>query len=326
MADRRRLIEFFLYPDALGLDIVGPLDVFTIATEILAEAGDGDKGYRSVFSAEKTGPVRLNSGLHLIAEMAIGEGPPPDMIIVPGGKGPRQVALNPELIQRIRLRADKAGKVVSVCNGAFILSACGLLNQKKVTTHWLEADKLARLFPDVHVHPDLIYIRDGHILTSAGVTAGIDLAVSVVEEDHGPIIAMKVARMLVLYLRRSGGQSQFSEPMRLRAKAGNQFMKLHDWISSHLDQRLSVDDLAEYAGMSPRNFSRAFAKTTGVSPGRYIELMRLNKARELLESSDASFGEVARVSGFGQEERLRRTFVRHLGILPSQYRVHFKMN
>lgn len=326
MTNRRRLIEFFLYPDALGLDIVGPLDVFTITTEILKASGNGDKGYRSVFSAEKAGPVRLNSGLHLVAEMAIGEGPQPDMIIFPGGKDPRQVALNQELAHRIRLRANKAKKVVSVCNGAFILAACGLLNQKKVTTHWLEADNLAQLFPDVHVHPDSIYIRDGNILTSAGVTAGIDLAVSVVEDDHGPIIAMKVARMLVLYLRRSGGQSQFSEPMRLRAKAGNQYIKLHDWISSHIEQRLSVDDLAEYAGMSPRNFSRVFTKTTGVPPGRYVELMRLNKARELLESSDASFGEVARASGFCQEERMRRAFVRHLGILPSQYRVHFKMN
>jgi transcriptional regulator GlxA family with amidase domain len=325
MTDRKQRVEFFLYGDALGLDIIGPLDVFTIATECLAHTGAGDQGYQTFFSGDQAGPVRLNSGLCLMAQAPVGEGEPPDIFIVPGGREPVRLAQDKDLVGRIRQQALKAKTIVSICNGAFVLAACGLLDQKKVTTHWLAAEQLARDFPKIDVCPDKIFIRDGNIWTSAGVTAGIDLALSVVEADHGPAIAMRVARLLVLYLHRSGGQSQFSEPMRLRARAGGQFIKLHDWILKHLDKPLSVEELADVAGMSPRNFSRTFAKTTGIPPGRYVELMRLNRARELLESSDASIKEVALAAGFMREERLRRAFTRHLTLGPLQYRVHFRV-
>lgn len=325
MADHKRRVEFFLYANALGLDIVGPLDVFTIATESLADSGSGSQGYETVFSGAKEGPVYLNSGLCLRAEVPVGEGEPPDILVIPGGRSPELIARDRDLIDRIRRQATRAKTIVSICNGAFILAACGLLDHKQVTTHWLAAERLAREFPDIDVHQDRIYVRDGKVLTSAGVTAGVDLALSVVEADHGPSLAMRVARMLVLYFRRSGGQSQFSEPMRLRAKAGGAFIKLHDWILKNLDQSLTVEALAGVAGMSPRNFSRSFTKTTGIPPGRYVELMRLNRARELLESSEASIKEIAQASGFGREERLRRAFSRHLAIEPSRYRVHFKL-
>jgi transcriptional regulator GlxA family with amidase domain len=325
MPDHKRRVEFFLYADALGLDIVGPLDVFTIATECLANTGAGSQGYVTVFSGAEKGPVRLSSGLCLMAERAVGEGEPPDILIIPGGREPDLISRDRDLIDRIRRQAGRAKTIVSICNGAFILAACGMLDHKRVTTHWLAAERLARTFPDIDVRQDQIYVRDGNVLTSAGVTAGIDLALAVVEADHGPSIAMHVARLLVLYFRRSGGQSQFSEPMRLRAKAGAAFIKLHDWILKNLDRSLSVEALADIAGMSPRNFSRSFTKTTGIPPGRYVELMRLNRARELLETSDASIKEIAQAAGFGREERLRRAFARHLAVEPSRYRVHFRL-
>ena len=219
-----------------------------------------------------------------------------------------------------------AKQIISVCSGAFIPAACGMLKGKKVTTHWSVADDLARKYPDIKVTPDAIYIRDDNIYSSAGVTAGIDLALALVEEHHGSQLAMDVARILVLYLRRPGRQSQFSAPMKLRAKAGSKFSKLHDWILENLKQSLCVESLAEYVAMSPRNFSRIFSKTTGMSPGKYVESMRLEHARELLESGDSSVETVAKESGFIREERLRRVFLRQLGITPSQYRFHFKQN
>jgi transcriptional regulator GlxA family with amidase domain len=326
MAGQKQRVEFLLYANALGLDIMGPLDVFTLAAECLADSGSCGQGYETFFAGEKKGPVYLSSGLCLMAQTPIGEGTPPDILVIPGGRKPDRLAGNKGLIERIRMQALRAKTIVSICNGAFILAACGLLDHKKATTHWLEADRLAREFPDIDVRKDQIFVRDGNVLTSAGVTAGIDLALAMVEADHGASLAMRVARMLVLYLRRSGGQSQFSEPMKLRDRSGGAFIKLHDWISKNLDQSLSVEELADFAGMSPRNFSRSFTKTTGIPPGRYVELMRLNRARELLEFSDASIKEIAQASGFRREEGLRRAFTRHLAIRPSQYRVHFKMS
>jgi transcriptional regulator GlxA family with amidase domain len=322
--DNKRLIEFFLYPEATGLDIIGPLDVFTAATEILRQNGSRDKGYHAVFSADKAGAVRLNSGLGLQADIAVGDSTPPDIIVLPGGPNTRRMIENQELIGRIRRRAKRAGQIVSICTGAYILAACGLLNGKRVATHWAEVDNFRTLFPEIQVQPDVLYLRDGKIWTSAGVTAGIDLALAMVEEDHGPSLAMDVARLLVLYLRRPGGQSQFSAPMKLQARAGKQFGELHDWIRLNISRELSVDALADFAAMSPRHFSRSFTSRTGMSPGKYVELMRLNRARELLEATDGSLEEIAEACGFLREERLRRVFLRHLNVTPSQYRIHFR--
>jgi transcriptional regulator GlxA family with amidase domain len=321
-----RWIEFFLYPDATGLDIVGPLDVFTAANWILSQKGSGQKGYHVLFSAKKTGLIRLNSGLQIYADIAIGKGDSIDIFLVPGSLDTNQVTQDFKLINQIGMRAKSAKQIVSICGGAFILAACGLLKGKNVTTHWSAADDLARKYPDIKVTPDAIYIRDDNIYSSAGVTAGIDLALALVEEHHGSQLAIDVARILVLYLRRPGRQSQFSAPMKLRAKAGKKFSKLHDWILENLKQSLCVESLAEYVAMSPRNFSRIFSKTTGMSPGKYVESIRLEHARELLESGNSSVETVAKESGFMREERLRRVFLRQLGITPSQYRFHFKQN
>ncbi|MCP3927230.1 MAG: GlxA family transcriptional regulator [Desulfobacterales bacterium] len=319
----KRLIEFFIYPDAVGLDIIGPLDVFTVATEILNREDKG-KGYKSVFSGEKRGLVKLNSGLTLYADIVINKSASPDIIVIPGGFGTEAVIENQKLLKSIKSQANKARQIVSICTGSFILAACGLLKGKKATTHWLAVDSFSKSFPDTDLNADAIYIRDGRIYTSAGVTAGIDLALSIVEEHHGTDVAMEVARILVLYFRRPGGQSQFSTPMELRAKAGKQFKKLHDWILENIKEQLSVESLADHVAMSPRNFSRLFTKETGITPGKYVELMRLNRARELLELSDVPIKLVAEHTGFLREERLRRVFVRQLGITPAQYQIHFR--
>jgi transcriptional regulator GlxA family with amidase domain len=270
MSDRSRkemrTIEFFVYENSIGLDIFGPLDVFAAATDILRKNGDQQSGYNAVFSAKKPGLVRLNSGVCVHADSPVGKGGIIDMLIVPGGLNVDQVTRDIELIDRIRSRATHAKQIISICGGVFILAACGLLKGKNVTTHWSVAGDLARLYPEITVNPDAIYIQDGTIFTSAGVTAGIDLALALVEEHHGFSLAMQVARTLVVYLRRPGGQSQFSSPMELRGRAGKIFSELHDWILVNLKNDLTVDSLAHHVSMSPRNFSRLFSKTTGLSP------------------------------------------------------------
>lgn len=228
------------------------------------------------------------------------------------------------MLNRIKTEAKRARRVASVCNGAFILAACGLLKGKRATTHWIVAEELARRYPDITVASDAIFLRDNKIATSAGVTAGIDLALALVEEDHGSALAMDVARMLVLYLRRPGGQSQFSAPLNSQAQAGRRFIDLHDWILENLNQPISIERLADRAGMSPRNFSRIFTSETGISPGQYVELLRLNRARELLESGNDTLQTIAEMSGFGREERLRRVFQRRLRVTPVEYRNHFQ--
>lgn len=324
MKDRRKRIEFFVYPDATALDITGPLDVFAAATRLLEKENKAHKGYAPVFTAARPGPVRLGAGLCLHADAAVGSGPAPDIFLVPGGLQIEQVTRHPALIQRIQTQARRAGQIVSVCGGAFILAACGLLKGKRVTTHWYAADRLAEQYPDMTVQADAIYIQDGDVWTSAGVTAGIDLALAMVEDHYGPALAVDVARMLVLYLRRSGGQSQFSAPMTLRALVGNPFRNLHDWLFQNLAQPITVESMAAHAAMSLRNFTRLFKHQTGMTPARFLESMRLNQARELLETTDISIAATAQACGFVREERLRRTFLRHLGITPSRYRIHFK--
>lgn len=324
MKTNKRLVEYFIYPGVIGLDLMGPLEVFSVTTEIFNHNGQGHLGYEAVFSGDRPGPVRLNSGLTVYADMGVQHGRAPDIFLLPGGIDRQIVIQDSDLIAKIQSKAKKARQVVSVCNGAFILAACGLLNGKRATTHWRLTDELAQCAPDTEVDPDAIYTRDGRVYTSAGVTAGIDLALAMVEDHHGFTTAMAVARMLVLYLHRPGGQTQFSAPMELRAKAGKQFSNLHDWIIKNIDKKLTVETLADHAAMSPRNCSRSFTRQTGISPGKYVELVRLNRARELLESGDVTLGAIADFSGFLREERLRRAFVRHLGVTPAQYRVHFQ--
>jgi transcriptional regulator GlxA family with amidase domain len=270
------------------------------------------------------GLVASSSGVHLqtlsfrqIARM------PLDTLVVPGGPGVHGAARDARHVDWVRRRATAARRAGSVCTGAFLVAATGLLDGRPATTHWRECDRLARGFPQVRVDADAIFIRDGKIFTSAGVTAGIDLALALIEEDLGRALAMRVARHLVVYARRPGGQSQFSETLRAQSVDDGTFDALHEWIAANLDADLSVDALAARAGMSARHFARVYRAKTGLTPAKAVARLRLEAARRQLEGVEARIGTVAHAAGFGDSDRLRRTFHRHLGVSPRAYRTGF---
>ncbi|MEZ7197707.1 GlxA family transcriptional regulator [Pseudodesulfovibrio karagichevae] len=315
-------MQFFFYHGMVALDVTGPVDVFHAADELLSRDGNGEEGYELLFSGRTPGPVSTSSGLRLHAETSpvVGE---VDTLLVPGGMIAETASEDPGNVLAIQMATRKAKRLVSVCSGAFLLAAAGFLDGRRATTHWKVADRLAELYPDIRLDPDAIYVQDGHIATSAGVTAGIDLALALVEDDYGPALAIEVARLLLLYRRRPGNQSQFSTTLAMQARAGKRFKPLVDWIEANIEQKLTVDRMAEKANMSPRSFARIFPSETGMSPGRFVEQLRIDRARELLESGAEGLEGIARESGFGREERLRRAFQRRLGISPAQYRAHF---
>ena len=320
-------IDFLLFPDALGLDITGPLEVFNTASAVIMRNHQRPSAYDFRCVAANRGAVRLSSGLEIVASATFEDQHSADTLVVPGGIGARQVSHDPVLINYIQERVPRVRRILSVCNGAYILAEAGLLEGKKATTHWMVAPELASRYPNVQLNPDAIFTIDGNIYTSAGVTAGIDLALAVVEEDHGPSVALEVSRLLVLYFRRPGSQSQFSAPLEAQAAAGKRFAKLHRWLLTNLHQPVSVEKMAEYAAMSPRNFARVFKTTTGTTPNKYLETLRLDRARELMTAGDPSLDRIAEACGFGRAERLRRAFLRRFKVTPSQYRLHFsRMN
>lgn len=331
MPQPTRHIVFALYPGFVGLDLAGPLDVFSCAVR-LAERQGGPVPYRCHFVARTTGPVVSSSGLSVLADtlpdafdatVAGSDAPAPHTLVVPGGVTPGREGDDPDLRAMVAGLAARARRVVSVCTGALLLASCGLLDGRRATTHWQACARLATAYPAVRVEPDAIFVRDGEVVTSAGVTAGIDLALHLVEEDLGPATAMEVARLLVVYRRRVGNQSQFSAPLRAQARAGARFGPLHVWMEARLGEELGVERLAGQAHMSPRHFARVFPQETGMSPARYVEQLRLDRARELLESGESHMQTVAAAAGFGSEERLRRAFQRRMGVTPSQYLEHF---
>lgn len=339
-------VEIFLYDQVVGLDVMGPLEVFTSANQI-RELQHKPPAYQVTLSAETPGLVTLSSGIQLKAERSLF---PPcdtdltsdDNLVFPSAKDSQNpqtlqndyfmlvgsviapdLVQNTELIRQLSAKARAARCQVSVCTGAFLLAATGLLNGKLCTTHWYYSERLAKMFPEVNVDADALYIQQDTVCSSAGVSAGIDLSLALVEQDYGVELAMDVARSLVLYMRRPGHQSQFSTPVSLRKKAGHHFNRLHDWLLDNLRAALSVEQMAEYCRMSPRNFARRFTRTTGVTPAKYLEQLRLSQARGLLESTQLSVEAVALDTGFGREERLRRVFLKNLGVTPSIYRQHF---
>ena len=322
LAFMKKRMEFFFYQDMLALDVTGPLDVFHSADALLARNGKAQEGYELVFSATTPGRVATSSGLHFHADVCSGT-QESDTLVVPGGMMAEAATTDAATILAVQEAARKAKRVASVCSGAFLLAAAGLLDGRRVTTHWIVADRFAELYPNVSLEPDAIYVQDDNVATSAGVTAGIDLALAIVEDDYGPSLAIEVARLLLLYRRRPGNQSQFSTTLALQTKAGERFKGLVEWLEKHIDQQLTVEQLAEKVHMSPRTFARAFPQETGMSPGRFIEQIRINRARELFEAGAEGLEDVAHQSGFIREERLRRAFQRRLGISPAQYRAHF---
>jgi transcriptional regulator GlxA family with amidase domain len=246
-----------------------------------------------------------------------------DTLIVVGGPGVHEAAKDARLVEWLRRRAAAIGRVCSVCTGAFLLSATGLLARRRVATHWRACDALQAQHPELAVDKDNIFVRDGRFWTSAGVTAGIDMALALVQEDLGRDVAMAVARRLVVFLKRPGGQSQFSAPLSAQTADDGSFSSLHAWMAGHLDRDLRVEALAARLNMSPRHFARLYTDKTGTTPAKAVEAMRIETARRALEDSPAPLKAIAHRCGFGDEERLRRTFLRRLGVSPSQYRSRF---
>jgi transcriptional regulator GlxA family with amidase domain len=246
-----------------------------------------------------------------------------DTLVVAGGTSVAAAIDDPRLLTFVRRAAGRSRRVTSVCTGAFVLAAAGLLDGRRATTHWASCSRLADRHPSVTVEPDAIYVRDGNVWTSAGVTAGMDLALALVEQDHGRDVALEVARWLVLYARRTGGQSQFSAPLAADLAHREPLRDLQAWIAEHPDADLSVGALARRANMSARHFARAFRAETGVTPGDYVERVRVDAARRLLEGTTDTADAVARRCGFGTAETMQRTFRRHLHVTPTAYRRHF---
>jgi transcriptional regulator GlxA family with amidase domain len=309
------------------LDIAGPLEVFTKAAQHLPQSGPAPFRYELIVASPRGGAISSSSGLQIAATRAIGElDDDLDTIVISGGPEAalRAVATTTDLVRWIAERAPRTRRIASVCTGAFLLGGCGLLDGRRATTHWSATTQLAALFPKAEVVPDAIFIGDGHIHTSAGVTAGIDLSLALVEQDCGPVVALGVARDLVLYLRRVGGQSQFSAALAAQARAADGLRDLLAWIGEHPADDLGIPRLAGRAGMSERSFGRAFAAKTGMTPARYVELVRLDRAKLLLETTKWPLARIADRSGLGHAATLARAFRRKLGITPEDYRARFR--
>ncbi|TCO62977.1 GlxA family transcriptional regulator [Actinocrispum wychmicini] len=298
------------------LDLTGPLEVFAGATRHV-----GNDYYSVVTASVGGGPVRSHSGLTIVPDIDLAAVSEAHTIVVPGGTGTH--APLPKLVDWLRVNAPLAVRIVSVCSGAFLLAEAGLLDGRRATTHWSVCDMLAKMFPDVEVDPEPIFVRDGNVATSAGVTSGIDLALALVEEDLGRDVALLIARHLVMYLRRPGNQTQFSAQLTAQAAERRPLREVQQWISEHPSAKLSVEALAARANLSPRQFARVFTAETGMTPGRYVDRVRLEAARRQLEDTEAGITKIAKTCGYGTPESMRRAFVRVLGVSPAEYRRRF---
>ena len=318
-AKSRPAVVFLTFPDAKLLDIAGPMQVFADARRFGGETYDIE-----IVSAEggdqltDTGIPLSSVGMEAWRDQSI------HTLLISGGWGAKSAAQNMALVSSIEGLARQSLRVGSVCTGAYILAAAGLLNGRRATTHWYACQDLARMYPDVRVEPDRIFIKEDRIWTSAGVTAGIDMALAMIAEDSGRKTAIGVARSLVTYMARPGGQSQFSVPLQSQINdTDGRFDALHSWIASHLDEDLQVKRLADHAGMSARNFARVYQSTMGRTPAKSVELFRVMAARDLLEETNEPISKIARKTGFYDDERLRRAMKRVLGVSPKECRERF---
>ena len=305
----RRQITFLIYRDFQLLDAAGPIAAF----EIAERHRPGSYALRVV--ASEAGSVKSSAGVSMQA-VPFGRAVNVDTLVVAGGDGSRSALLCVRTRRFIQSCATKARRTSSVCSGAYLLAAAGILDGRRATTHWSRSIDFARRFPRVHLEPDRIFIKDGPIWTSAGISAGIDLALALIEEDLGETIARRTAQQLVVYFRRPGGQSQFSALLDME-RANGRFAALLDYVRSNLGKRLTVAVLADQSCMSSRHFSRAFHAETGMSPAKAIEQLRAETARGALSGTGRSVQDIARAHGFGNAERMRRTFLRLFGVTPS---------
>ncbi|MEU6370231.1 helix-turn-helix domain-containing protein [Streptomyces sp. NPDC046931] len=314
------------FPGVEVLDITGPAEVFSVATRV---ACTGRPGYVVHIATADGGPVATSSGIRLIADLTLDEvNGHVDTLLVAGavhvGDDDVEPVLDSEIIEWLGEAVPRTRRTGSVCAGAHLLAAAGLLDGLPATTHWLTAAQLASAHPRVTVDPDPIFIRAGNLWTCAGITSGMDMALAMVAEDHGPDLALDTARMMVMYVKRSGGQSQFSVPLAVPVATGDRIDDLRVWIGEHLTEDLSAEALAARLHLSVRHFSRLFRERTATTPAAYVESARLEAARRLLQDSDLSLPEVAATSGLGSVESLHRSFRRRLGTTPAEYRRRFR--
>jgi transcriptional regulator GlxA family with amidase domain len=308
------------FDDVVAIDLSGPADAFAIAKEM---ARDPKPDYEIVVISPSSKPFVSESGLVFKPQRTFKNAPSLDTLIVPGGSGARKPATTRSVSAFVRERAHSTRRIASVCSGIYALAATGLLAGRNVTTHWNHAQNVARRFPDLKVNDNAIFIKDGQFYTSGGATAGIDLALALIEEDYGRQVSLTVARQLVVYLKRSGGQEQFSEPLRFQTESLSRFSELATWIHTHLNCDLSVEALAGRACLCPRHFSRRFKVDVGASPAEFVERLRLDEARRRLSNGDNSVENVGLSVGFKSADAFRRAFERRLGVRPSDYRRRF---
>lgn len=314
-----RAIGLLAYADMQSLDLVGPLDVFGAANTLAVGAAP----YRLHVIGLDHRPVRAENGLVVAPAHALDESPPLDTLLVPGGTGSRVVNDDARLRAWLRERAPVTRRVVSVCTGAYILAATGLLDGRQVTTHWRFADDVARRYPALHVNADRLFVRDGRFATSGGLTAGMDLALMLVEEDLGKAAALAIARELVMYVKRPGNQAQFSAPLMAQTQGSARMGALVDWLVAHLCGELTIERMAERVAMSPRNFRRVFAQSYGMTPARFVERLRLEQACLRLAEGNATIERIAASVGFHSTDAFRRAFRLRYGSSPGDYRERF---
>ncbi|EZP65334.1 GlxA family transcriptional regulator [Pseudomonas sp. P7] len=316
-----RIVHVLAFDNAQVLDVTGPLQVFASANDLARQRGLPLPYAVSVIAAQSA-PVMTSAGLALVAEPLPAVDAPCDTLVIAGGWGVYGASEDLALVDWVREKARHTRRMTSVCTGAFLLAASGMLDGCRVATHWTRCEELARRFPSLTVESNPIFIQQGAVWTSAGVTAGIDLCLALVEEDLGGAVALEVARHLVVFLKRPGGQSQFSVTLSLQ-KGDSRFAELHAWMAENLTLELNIPTLAAQAGMSERSFVRHYRAETGQTPARAVELIRVETARRQLADSNASIKRIAVQCGFGSEETLRRSFLRALSVTPQAYRERF---
>ncbi len=315
-------IGFVGYDGVQALDFVGPLESFQAASTD-EQNGKRPACYETLIIGLTGKPFKSETGIIFQPHKTFQNAPPVDTLIIPGGCTLRTSDINSQIANWLKPRARNIRRIASDCTGVYALAASGLLNGRTVSTHWKFAKDLSNRFPDLKVDANLLFVKDGKYYTSAGITAGIDLSLALIEEDFGPSVALSVARELVVYLKRSGGQEQFSEPLQFQTQTMNGMADLAAWAHSHLQEDLSVDALADRACLGRRHFNRKFKGTFGVTPASFVETLRLDEARERLARHSTPIEQVALSVGFQSAKAFRRAFERRFGVSPSAYRSRF---